>query len=372
MAKPAGTRCNLACRYCFYLSKRELYPGSRFRMPDDVLEAYVRRTIEAHRVPEIIFAWQGGEPTLLGLDFFRKALDLQQRYRRPGTVIRNTIQTNGLLLDDRWCGFFRKHRFLVGISIDGPRELHDAFRVGPSGTGSFERVMRGAALLSRHRVEFNVLCTVNAANGDHPLAVYRFLRDVVGARFIQFIPIVERDRESGEVAAWSVRPDQYGSFLNGVFDDWVQRDVGTVYVQHFDAALASWFGEPPGCCVFSRSCGEAMVIEHTGEIYPCDHFVDPDHLLGTIRTDSPADLVASPQQRQFGRNKRDSLPGYCRECRFLFACHGECPKNRFIITPDGEPGLNYLCEGTGCSSPIPRNRCGSWSGSCMPDGRPRA
>jgi uncharacterized protein len=345
MAKPAGARCNLACRYCFYLSKSELYPGSRLRMPDDVLDSYIRQTIEAHKVPEVTFAWQGGEPTILGLDFFKKALRLQEKYCRPGMVIHNTFQTNGTLLDDRWCDFFRKNRFLVGISIDGPKELHDTYRTDPSGHGSFERVMQGLSLLKKHRVEFNVLCTVNRANGDFPVEVYRFFRDNLRARFIQFIPVVERDPTTGKVTPWSVGPEQFGSFMAGVFDEWVRHDVARVYVQHFDAALANWYGEPHGICVFSPTCGGAMVIEHTGDIYSCDHFVDRDHWLGNIMTGSLEELVNSPRQVQFGKNKQDCLPGYCRTCRVLFACHGGCPKNRFIATPDGEPGLNYLCEG---------------------------
>jgi len=345
MAKPAGSRCNLSCSYCFYLSKGELYPGSGFRMADDVLEAYIRETITAHRVPEVTFAWQGGEPTVLGLDFFKNALRLQKNYCRPGMVIHNTFQTNGTLLDDRWCDFFRKNRFLVGISIDGPKELHDTCRMDPSGKGSFDRVMRGLSLLKKYHVEFNILCAVSRVNGDHPLKVYRFFRDALGAGFIQFIPIVERDSVRGEITPWSVGPEQFGRFMTGVFDEWVRYDVARVYVQHFDAALANWYGEPPGVCVFSPTCGHAMVIEHTGDIYSCDHFVDRDHWIGNIRTGPLEELVNSPRQLQFGKNKRDGLPGYCRECRFLFACHGECPKNRFSAAPGGEPGLNYLCEG---------------------------
>jgi uncharacterized protein len=345
MSKPAGSRCNLACSYCFYLQKGRLYPGGRFRMPDDVLEAYIRQTIAAHKVPEVTFAWQGGEPTLLGLDFFEKALMLQKKFCRPGMVIRNTVQTNGTLLTDRWCDFFRKNHVLVGISIDGPREMHDAYRTDPSGNGSFDRVMQGLSLLKKHHVEFNVLCAVHRGNGDHPLEVYRFFRDSLGAGFIQFIPVVERDSSTGAVTPLSVRPAQFGRFMTGVFDEWVRHDVARVYVQLFDAALATWYGEPPGVCVFSPTCGHAMVIEHTGDIYSCDHFVDRDHLLGNIMTDSLEELVISPRQLQFGKNKQETLPEYCRTCRFLFACRGECPKNRFTSAPDGEQGLNYLCEG---------------------------
>lgn len=345
MAKPCGPQCNLACGYCFYLPKKALYPHSRFRMPDTILEAYIQQTIEGHLVPEVTFAWQGGEPTLLGLTFFKKALELQKKYCKPGMVIRNTLQTNGILLDQTWCRFLRQNNFLVGISIDGPGELHDTLRKDNSGKGTFDRVMKGLSLLKKHGVEYNILCTVNSANGEYPLEVYRFFRDEIGARFIQFIPVVAHDEKTGEVTAWSVRPAQYGRFLNGVFDEWVRHDVANVYIQHFDTALANWYGEPHGICVFSPACGQAMVIEHTGDIYSCDHFVDRDHLLGNIMTNPVAELVNSPRQRQFGRDKQDGLPGFCRKCRFLFACRGECPKNRFIRTPDDEPGLNYLCEG---------------------------
>jgi uncharacterized protein len=345
MAKPGASRCNLSCQYCFYLRKGELYPESTFRMSDEVLDEYIRQTIEAHRIPEVTFAWQGGEPTILGIDFFKKALALQKKYCRPGMVIHNTIQTNGILLDDEWCKFFKKNRFLVGISIDGPRELHDACRTDTAGMGSFDRVMQGFSLLKKHKVEFNILCTVNAVNGDHPLEVYRFFRDDVKAQFIQFIPVVERDRESGTLTPLSVGPEQYGKFLIGVFDEWVKADVGTIYVQHFDTALANWYGEPHGICVFSPTCGSALVIEHTGDIYSCDHFVDKDHLLGNILNTPLTGLVNSERQRQFGRNKKEKLPEYCKKCPVLFACRGECPKNRFAVTPDGEPGLNYLCDG---------------------------
>ena len=345
MAKPGGSRCNLVCQYCFYLRKRELYPESTFRMSDEVLNEYIRQTIEAHRIPEVTFAWQGGEPTILGIDFFKKALDLQKKYCRPGMVIHNTIQTNGVLLDDEWCTFFKKNRFLVGISIDGPRELHDACRTDAAGKGSFDRVMQGLSLVKKHKVEFNVLCTVNAVNGDHPVEVYRFFRDEAKAQFIQFIPVVERDRESGTLTPLSVTPEQYGKFLIGVFDEWVKHDVGTTYVQHFDTALANWFGEPHGICVFSPTCGSALVIEHTGDIYSCDHFVDKEHLLGNILNTPLTGMVNSEKQRQFGRNKKEKLPEYCKKCPVLFACRGECIKNRFAVTPEGEPGLNYLCEG---------------------------
>jgi uncharacterized protein len=314
-------------------------------MSDTVLEEYTRQTIEAHRIPEVTFAWQGGEPTLLGQAFFEKAIALQKRYCRPGMVIHNTIQTNGTLLDDQWCEFFRNHRFLVGISIDGPRELHDACRTDKGGKGTFDRVMKGITFLKKHNVDFNILCTINAVNGDHPDEVYRFFRDEVKAQFIQFIPVVERDQKTGTVTPLSVGPEQFGRFLAGVFDEWVKYDVGTIYVQHFDTALANWYGEPHGICVFSPVCGSALVIEHNGDIYSCDHFVDRDHLLGNILAVPLTQLVNSERQRKFGLNKKEKLPKYCLECPVLFACRGECPKNRFAGTPEGEPGLNYLCEG---------------------------
>ncbi|MDD1707323.1 MAG: anaerobic sulfatase maturase, partial [Methanoregulaceae archaeon] len=320
MAKPGGPRCNLACQYCFYLHKGELYPKSRFRMSEEVLEEYIRQTIEAHCIPEVTFAWQGGEPTLLGRDFFEKAMLLQKKYCRAGMVIHNTIQTNGILLDDDWCEFFRKNQFLVGISIDGPQVLHDTCRTDAGGKGTFDRVMQGLALLKKHNVDFNILCTVNAVNGDYPLDVYRFFRDEVKAHFIQFIPVVERDQQNNSVTPLSISPEQYGKFLIGVFDEWVGHDVGMVYVQHFDTALANWYGEPHGICVFSPTCGSALVIEHNGDIYSCDHFVDRDHLLGNILKVPIIELVNSDWQRQFGRNKRNMLPKYCRECPVLFAC----------------------------------------------------
>jgi uncharacterized protein len=260
-------------------------------------------------------------------------------------VIHNTIQTNGVLLNDEWCEFFSKNRFLVGISIDGPQGLHDTCRTDAAGKGTFDRVMKGLTLLKKYKVDFNILCTVNAVNGDCPIEVYRFFRDVVKAQFIQFIPVVERDHPSGTVTPLSVGPEQYGKFLIRIFDEWVGHDVGTIYVQHFDTALATWYGEPHGICVFSPTCGSALVIEHTGDIYSCDHFVDRDHLLGNILKVPVTDLVNGERQRQFGRNKKEKLPKYCQECPVLFACLGECPKNRFATTPYGESGLNYLCDG---------------------------
>jgi uncharacterized protein len=351
LAKPTGPICNLDCEYCFFLSKEALYPGDRFRMSDDVLETYVRQLLEAHASsPEVTVAWQGGEPTLMGVDFFRRSLELIEQYRRPGQRVQHTIQTNGTLLTDEWCELVATHGFLVGISIDGPPDLHDRYRVDKRGNPSSDKVRRGLELLKAHEVEFNILCTVNAANQDHALEVYRYFRDDLGARFVQFIPIVERDNETGfqegdRVTDRSVDPEAWGRFLVTVFDEWLRRDVGTVFVGHFDAALASWVGVPPGLCVFAETCGDAVALEHNGDLYSCDHFVEPDYLLGNIFDTHLVELLASPEQRAFGRAKRDTLPRYCLECDVRFACNGECPKNRFALTPDGEPGLNYLCPG---------------------------
>ncbi|MEJ5256121.1 MAG: anaerobic sulfatase maturase [Acidimicrobiales bacterium] len=350
LAKPTGAICNLNCSYCYFLSKEALYPGDRFRMTDDVLDAYIRQLLEAHQAPEVTIAWQGGEPTLMGVELIRRSLEAVERHRRPGQRITHTIQTNGTLLTDELCELFAANDFLVGISIDGPRELHDAYRVDKRGEPTFDRVLRGLELLLGHGVEVNVLCTVHAANQSHPLEVYRFFRDELGLRHLQFIPIVERDNETGfqegdRVTERSVDPEAWGRFLIGVFDEWVTHDVGEVFVSHFDAALASWLGAPPALCIFRETCGDALALEHNGDVYSCDHFVEPDHLLGNITTTHLLELVASPKQRRFGEAKRAGLPAHCRGCEVRFACHGECPKNRFTLTPDGEPGLNYLCAG---------------------------
>jgi uncharacterized protein len=348
LAKPTGAACNLDCKYCFFLSKERLYPNSDFRMSDEVLEAYLRQYLSSQPGPEINVAWQGGEPTLMGIEFFRRSIEIERRYTRPGTSILNTIQTNGVLLDDEWCAFFKDNRFLVGLSLDGPREMHDAYRVDKSGAPSFDKVMRGLSLLQKHGVEFNLLTTVHAKNADRPLAVYRFLRDEAGARFIQFIPIVEQNSSGHKgnlVTDRSVSAEQFGRFLIAIFDDWLRRDVGHVFVQMFDVALAAWAGEPPSLCVFSPTCGGALALEHNGDLYSCDHFVEPKHRLGNIRRLPMADMAASEAQRGFGQSKLDSLPRYCQKCSVRFACHGGCPKDRFIRTPGGEPNLNYLCAG---------------------------
>jgi uncharacterized protein len=350
MAKPVGSQCNLSCDYCFYLKKMELYPESTFRMSDEVHEAYIRQLFEAHPVPQVSVAWQGGEPTLRGLDFFKRSLEYQKKYAKPGTRIENTFQTNGILLDDEWCRFFHENNFLIGLSMDGPEELHDIYRKDKGGHGTFKRVMPAARLLQKHNVEFNILCTVNAKNADHPLDIYRFFRDELRSHYIQFIPVVERENETGfqegnNVTGRSVRPDQWGRFLIEIFDEWVLRDVGQTFVLNFDGALAGWLGRAGTVCIFGRTCGRGMALEHNGDLYSCDHFVEPKYYLGNILQTPLAGLAESEKQHTFGQDKWDTLPGFCRNCDFLFACNGECPKNRLIKTPDGEPGLNYLCEG---------------------------
>jgi uncharacterized protein len=349
LAKPRGAVCNLACRYCYYLEKRALDEKGTFRMSDEVLENYISQVIGAHNVPEVTIAWQGGEPLLMGIEFFRRSIELQRKHARPGMRMINTIQTNGTLLDGEWCEFFEQNDFLVGISLDGPAELHDAFRVDAQGRPTFERVMRGLRLLQKHGVEHNALTTINSVNSHHPMKVYRFLRDEADFRYIQFIPVVERRRISAEdpgsrVSEWTVRPGEYGRFMIGVFDDWVRRDVGEVFVQTFDAALANWHGEPPPVCVGAPVCGTALALEHNGDLYSCDHFVDRGHLLGNIMEQDLAEMVGSDRQRDFGLEKA-RLPRCCMECDVRSACYGGCPKDRFSRTPDGGTGLNYLCKG---------------------------
>ncbi len=350
MLKPRGAICNLDCKYCYFLSKEMMYPGSRFRMADDMLEDYTRQYIEAQQAPEVTFAWQGGEPTLMGLDFFRQAIVYQHKHQRPGMRIHNALQTNGTLLDEEWCRFFHDNGFLIGLSLDGPRALHDAYRVDKGGKPTFERVMTAARLMQQHKVEFNILTTVHAANADHAVEVYRFLRDEVRTQFMQFIPIVERDNDTGyqegeKVTNRSVTGEQYGRFLIAIFDEWARRDVGRVFVQLFDVALAAWLGERAGLCIFEETCGAALAMEHNGDVYSCDHFVEPRHKLGNIVDIPLLDMVRSDQQWAFGQAKRDSLPQYCRECEVRFVCNGGCPKDRILMTPAGESGLNYLCAG---------------------------
>ena len=360
LAKPTGAICNLDCAYCFFLDKEVFYPDSKFRMSTDVLEQYIKQLIESHQTDRVTVAWQGGEPTLMGLDFYGRVMELVERYRRPGMTFEHTMQTNGTLLNDEWCEFYKEYNFLIGISIDGPAQLHDIYRVDKGGAPTLEKVMRGLRLLQKHGVEYNVLTTVNRVNADYPLEVYRFLRDEVKTGWMQFIPVVERINEDGltlfqagtDVSDRSVLPEQFGRFLSVIFDEWVRNDVGQVYVQTFEAALRNWLGmESSGMCVFNETCGTGLAIEHNGDIYSCDHFVEPNYFLGNIQDKHMIELVASPQQIKFGQDKLDTLPKYCLECDVRFACHGECPKNRFIssppgeATPNGEAGLNYLCAG---------------------------
>jgi uncharacterized protein len=360
MAKPIGPVCNLNCSYCYYLEKEHLYQETRnFKMSDEVLESFIKQFIESQEVPLVTFTWQGGEPTLLGLEFFEKAISLQQKYRGR-KKIDNAFQTNGTRLNEDWCRFFKKNNFLVGISVDGPAAVHDRYRKTKTGKPSFEEVMKGIKLLKRFRVEFNTLSVVNNANVNQPLEVYRFLKRA-GSGFLQFIPIVERSTGSptadgltlvppvyGEGAAlteWSVRARQYGKFMISIFDEWVRNDVGKVFVQLFDVTLANWVGASPGLCVFAETCGEAAVMEHNGDVYSCDHFVYPEYFLGNILENPLAGLMGQHRQIQFGKDKRDTLPRQCLLCEVRFACHGGCPKSRFATTADGQPGLNWLCEG---------------------------
>jgi uncharacterized protein len=369
LAKPAGAACNLGCKYCFFLSKENLYGERESPLMDEaVLETYLRQLMESSPGPQVDVAWQGGEPMLRGLDFYRRSVELAEKYRQPHQRILHTMQTNGTLIDDEWAAFFKQHGYLVGLSVDGPREMHDAYRIDKQGRGSFDAVIRGWNILRRHDVDTNILCTVNAANQHHPIEVYRFFRDELQAQYIQLIPIVERateqtvafankgwgghrgkDRplyrqEGSLVTDRSVSAEGFGRFLIGVFDEWILRDVGKVFVTTFDVALGSWLGQH-NACIVAPTCGSALTMEHNGDVYSCDHYVEPGHRLGNVRETPLRHLVTSEQQRRFGQAKFDTLPRHCRECPVLFACYGECPRNRFIATPDGEAGLNYLCAG---------------------------
>ena len=353
LAKPVGSICNLECSYCFFLDKELLYPSGTFRMSEEVLENYIQQLIAAHSAQQVTVAWQGGEPTLMGIEFYRRAIELQEKYRKPGMTFENTMQTNGTLLDDDWCRFFKENNFLVGISIDGPQELHDSYRVDKKGEGTFDRVMRGLRLLQKHTVEYNVLTTVNRINADYPFEVYRFMRDEIRTNWIQFIPVVERINEDGnslyqkgdKISNASVLPEQFGNFLSLIFDEWVRNDVGGIFVQTFEASARKWLSIPSGMCVFEETCGMGLALEHNGDLYSCDHFVEPNYLLGNIMEKEIIELACSERQYKFGQDKRDSLPKACRECDVLFACRGECPKNRFLTTSIGESGMNYLCDG---------------------------
>ncbi len=360
MAKPAGPDCNLACSYCFYREKEQLYPaGTVHRMSDEVLESYVRQYLAAHDGDTVEFAWQGGEPTLLGLGFFQRVVALQARYAN-GRQVTNALQTNGVLLDSQWGDFLAANRFLVGLSIDGPPEVHDRHRIDRGGRPSFALVDRGLRVLRDAGVLFNTLTVVTRQSAEHGALVYQFLREE-GSGFLQFIPIVERravasnangltlvgpqDHPRARVTGWSVDPSGYGRFLNEVFDRWVRTDVGRVFLQPVDIALGAWLGQPAGLCTAAETCGRAVVVEHNGDVYSCDHFVYPACRLGNLLEQPLVELVASPAQQRFGAAKRDALPQYCRACTYLFACHGGCPKHRILRTPAGEPGLNYLCAG---------------------------
>lgn len=358
MLKPAGAHCNLACKYCYYLEKNKLYPtAQRHLMSDEMLEQFTREYIEAQTMSQVLFTWHGGEPLLRSIDFYRKALSLQKKYA-GGRRIDNVIQTNGTLLTDEWCEFFAQNHWLVGISIDGPQPDHDHYRLTAAGKPSWQKVMQGIKLLKKHGVEWNAMAVVNAYNANHPLEFYRFFKEN-GCQFLQFTPIVERltrhedgrtlaslaDKDEISLSEASVAPEQWGYFLCAIFDEWVRKDVGKIFVEIFDCTLANWMGISPGICAYSKECGHAGVMEHNGDVYSCDHFVFPEYKLGNIRDHSLIDMLYGEQQQEFSRLKHSSLPRQCKECDMEFACHGECPKNRFMKDKYGDSGLNYLCPG---------------------------
>ena len=358
MLKPAGAHCNLACKYCYYLEKNKLYPtAQRHLMSDEMLEQFTREYIEAQTMSQVLFTWHGGEPLLRSIDFYRKALSLQQKYA-GGRRIDNVIQTNGTLLTDEWCEFFAQKHWLVGISIDGPQPDHDHYRLTAAGKPSWKKVMQGIKLLKKHGVEWNAMAVVNAYNANHPMEFYRFFKEN-GCQFLQFTPIVERltrhedgrtlaslaDKDEISLSEASVAPEQWGYFLCAIFDEWVRKDVGKIFVEIFDCTLANWMGVSPGICAYSKECGHAGVMEHNGDVYSCDHFVFPEYKLGNIRDHSLIDMLYGEQQQEFSRLKHSSLPRQCKECDMEFACHGECPKNRFMKDKYGDSGLNYLCPG---------------------------
>ena len=358
MLKPAGAHCNLACKYCYYLEKNKLYPtAQRHLMSDEMLEQFTREYIEAQTMNQVLFTWHGGEPLLRSIDFYRKAISLQQKYA-GGRRIDNVIQTNGTLLTDEWCEFFAQNHWLVGISIDGPQPDHDHYRLTAAGKPSWKKVMQGIKLLKKHGVEWNAMAVVNAYNANHPLEFYRFFKEN-GCQFLQFTPIVERltrhedgrtlaslaDKDEISLSEASVAPEQWGYFLCAIFDEWVRKDVGRIFVEIFDCTLANWMSISPGICAYSKECGHAGVMEHNGDVYSCDHFVFPEYKLGNIRDHSLIDMLYGEQQQEFSRLKHSSLPRQCKECDMEFACHGECPKNRFMKDKYGDSGLNYLCPG---------------------------
>ena len=361
LAKPIGPICNLDCKYCFYLEKEKLYENEdSWKMNHELLEQYVKSYIDGQDTPRIDFAWQGGEPTLLGVDFFKKVVELQEKHCPPGKQIFNAIQTNGTNLNDEWGQFLSDNSFLVGLSIDGPAELHNKYRVDKGGKDSHDRVVRGANILNKYNVDYNALCVVNRYNAREPLRVYHFLKEL-GTDFFQFIPIVERSGEhedlldlsgppqiqdeASHVTGWSVHSEDYGDFLNAIFDEWVRNDIGKYYVQIFDIQLELYMGHPSSLCIFKETCGDALAVEHNGDLYSCDHYVYPEYKLGNILNDHLGDMVACDKQRSFGKAKQDLLPQQCKNCAYLKLCNGECPKNRFLDSIDGEPGLNYLCKG---------------------------
>jgi len=361
MAKPVGAVCNLNCTYCYYLEKEKLYPKDpgHWMMSEKVLDSFIAQYIYSTREPAVLFTWHGGEPIMRGKGFFENVIRLQKKYA-SGKIIENSLQTNGTTLTDDWCKFFKDNKFLIGLSIDGPEHCHDHYRLYRDNRPSFAKVMRGLELLKKHNVEFNTLSVVNDYNATYPLEVYHFLKGI-GSRYMQFIPIVEwvnpdakpeelrilpaDSTKNAEVTDWTVDPVDYGNFLIRIFDEWVRKDVGEYYVVTFDCILANWLRMPPPLCVYAQTCGNAGVVEYNGDVYSCDHYVFPEYKLGNIKDDVLLKFMTSPAQIQFGKNKRDTLPRYCRECEFLDICAGECPKNRIIKTPDGEPGLNFLCAG---------------------------
>ena len=358
MLKPAGALCNLACDYCYYLEKAKLYQESpRHVMSDELLEKFIEEYINSQTMQEVLFTWHGGETMMRPLSFYRKALALQKKYAK-GRQISNCLQTNGTLLTDEWCRFFHDNQWLVGISIDGPQEFHDEYRRNRQGRPSFVKVMQGINLLKKHNVEWNAMAVVNDYNADYPLEFYHFFKEL-DCHYIQFAPIVERiaphadgrhlaavDEESKEgLADFSITPRQWGNFLCSIFDEWVRQDVGNYYIQLFDSTLANWVGEQPGICTLAKTCGHAGVMEFNGDVYSCDHFVFPQYKLGNIYSNTLAEMMYGERQQKFGQAKYTALPAQCKKCPYLFACNGECPKNRFCKTADGEPGLNYLCQG---------------------------
>ena len=358
MLKPAGSLCNLRCKYCYYLEKDKLYKQCKNHViSDELLEKFIKEYIEAQTTPQVLFTWHGGETLMRPISFYKRALELQRIYGR-GRQIDNCIQTNGTLLTDEWCQFFKDNNFLVGVSIDGPQEFHDEYRRTATNKPTFVKVMNGINLLNKHGVEWNALAVVNDYNADYPLEFYRFFKQI-GCKYIQFSPIVERvvKREDGltlapgmqggnaGLADFSITPEQWGNFLCTIFDEWVHNDVGEYFVQLFDATLANWVGHAPGVCILAEECGHAGVMEFNGDVYSCDHFVYPEHLLGNLHTKTITEMMYSDQQNKFAKMKKQMLPQQCKECKFLFACHGECPKNRFLNDKYGNYGLNYLCKG---------------------------